>query len=334
MPPASSNSCGVGVAHDPARLAGVGPGDDRAVLGQAEQGVLVAGDGAGLGRGDEAGADPHAVGAERERGGQAPPVEDAAGRDDRHLVADRVDDLGDERHGRDLAGVAAGLGALGDDDVAAGLDRRDGVAHLAAHVDDEHVAAVAEVDDVAGHAEPGDEHGGAAVDDVVDLGLHVLGAAVRRSTPNGLSVSVRTVAISSTISSCRMVEAPRQPKPPASDTAATRRWYETPPMPASITGCSMSRISVSRVRIRRMVRVGPRRHPVARTRRGASGGAWRRWPGARPRTASGRSCAGSSRSTPAARSPAPSTRGGARAPGGANVDMRWSASRARRTSRS
>ena len=97
------------------------------------------------------------------------------------------------------------------------------------------------------------------------------GAAVRRSTPNGLSVSFRTLAISSTISSWRMVDAPRQPKPPASETAATRRWYETPPMPASITGCSMSRISVSRVRIRRMVRVGPRRHPVSRTRRGASG---------------------------------------------------------------
>ena len=67
-------------------------------------------------------------------------------------------------------------------------------------------------------------------------------------------------------------------------------------MPASITGCSMSRISVSRVRIRRMVRVGPRRHPGWRTCRGASGGAWPRWPGASPRTASGRSCGGSSRS--------------------------------------
>ena len=35
---------------------------------------------------------------------------------------DRVDDLGDEHHRRDLAGVAAGLGALGDDDVDALLD--------------------------------------------------------------------------------------------------------------------------------------------------------------------------------------------------------------------
>ena len=38
-------------------------------------------------------------------------------RDGRH----GVDDLGDEHHRADLAGVAAGLGALGDDDVDAGL---------------------------------------------------------------------------------------------------------------------------------------------------------------------------------------------------------------------
>ena len=38
-----------------------------------------------------------------------------------------------------------------------------------------------------------------------------------------------------------MVEAPRQPNPPASETAATSRGYDTPPMPASMTGCSMSR---------------------------------------------------------------------------------------------
>ena len=35
----------------------------------------------------------------------------------------------------------------------------------------------------------------------------------------------------------------------ASDTAATSRWYDTPPMPASITGCSICKRSVSRVRI-------------------------------------------------------------------------------------
>src|SRR5688500_10035161 len=48
-----------------------------------------------------------------------------------------------------------------------------------------------------------------------------------------------------------MVDAPNVPMPPASLTAATRRWYDTPPIPASITGCSTSSTSVSRVRIRR-----------------------------------------------------------------------------------
>ncbi len=45
--------------------------------------------------------------------------------------------------------------------------------------------------------------------------------AVSRSTPNGLSVAARTAAISSTMRSSPMVAAPRQPKPPASETALT-----------------------------------------------------------------------------------------------------------------
>ena len=44
--------------------------------------------------------------------------------------------------------------------------------------------------------------------------------------------------------------------PPASDTAATSWWYDTPPMPASITGCSMSRSSVRRVRMGSTVATG------------------------------------------------------------------------------
>ena len=48
------------------------------------------------------------------------------------------------------------------------------------------------------------------------------GMAVRRSTPKGLSVPFRTSAISATMRSLLMVEAPRQPKPPASETATTR----------------------------------------------------------------------------------------------------------------
>jgi hypothetical protein len=61
------------------------------------------------------------------------------------------------------------------------------------------------------------------------------GMAVSRSTPNGLDVSSLTLAISSG-SSSPIVDAPSVPMPPASLTAATRAWYDTPPMPASITG--------------------------------------------------------------------------------------------------
>jgi hypothetical protein len=98
------------------------------------------------------------------------------------------------------------------------------VTDLAAHVGHDDVVAVAQVDDVAGHTEPGDEHLGPAVDDRLHPAGHVAGRAVSRSTPKGLSVSARTAAISSTISSWPMVEAPMQPKPPASETAATTWW--------------------------------------------------------------------------------------------------------------
>src|SRR5262245_3368760 len=108
------------VANDPAGLAGVRPCDDGAVLGGGKQRVLVAGNGPGFVGGDEPGADPDAVGAEGERGGEAAPVEESAGRHDGNLCADRVDDLRHERDGRHLAGVPAGLRSLGDDEVAAG----------------------------------------------------------------------------------------------------------------------------------------------------------------------------------------------------------------------
>ena len=50
------------------------------------------------------------------------------------------------------------------------------------------------------------------------------GIAVSRSTPNGFEVSARTLAISSGSSSAPIVLAPSVPMPPASLTAATRRW--------------------------------------------------------------------------------------------------------------
>ena len=48
-------------------------------------------------------------------------AEDAAGRHDGHPVADGIDDLGDQRHGRHRARVPACFGALGDDEQAAQL---------------------------------------------------------------------------------------------------------------------------------------------------------------------------------------------------------------------
>ena len=91
---------------------------------EPQERFLVAAHRARFGRRDEARAEPHAVGAERERGREAAPVEDAARRDDRHPIADRVDDLRHERHGRDRAGVAARFGALRDHEVAARLRPR------------------------------------------------------------------------------------------------------------------------------------------------------------------------------------------------------------------
>ncbi len=47
------------------------------------------------------------------------------------------------------------------------------------------------------------------------------GNAVSRSTPSGLSVSAFAARISAPSSSELIVEAPKQPNPPASETAAT-----------------------------------------------------------------------------------------------------------------
>ena len=71
-------------------------------------------------------ADPHALRAERQRGGDLTTGADAAGGEHRGR-RDRVDDLGHEHHRRDLTGVAAGLVALRDHDV-------DAVVHVALRV--------------------------------------------------------------------------------------------------------------------------------------------------------------------------------------------------------
>ena len=53
------------------------------------------------------------------RRGHLAAAADAAGGEHRHVRADGVDHLGHQHHRGDLAAVAAGLGALGDDDVDA-----------------------------------------------------------------------------------------------------------------------------------------------------------------------------------------------------------------------
>ncbi len=157
-----------------------------------------------------------------------------------------------------VPGVAAGFGALRDHEVAAGLDRGDRVAHLAAHARDEHVAVVQSFDDVARDAEPGDEQRRAAGHDLCASASMRSGSAASRSTPNGLSVAASTATISSIEllglhgrrhRACRSRPRPI-PRRPA-------RWYETPPIPASITGCSMPSISVSRVLMRPSLQAVP-----------------------------------------------------------------------------
>ena len=160
---------GVLVADDPHGLPREGAADGRPVLFGPYQRVLVPGNRPGLGRGNEPSADPHSVGAEGQGRGQPSAVEDPAGRHHGDLGADRVDDLGDQRHGGDQAGVPPGLGPLGDHDVASGVEGAAGMVDLAAHVDDQHVVAVAEIDDVGGNPQAGHEDRRPAVDDLLHL---------------------------------------------------------------------------------------------------------------------------------------------------------------------
>ena len=108
--------------------------------------------------------------------------------------------------------MAAGLGALGDDEVAAGVECAPGVFDLAAHRDDEHAVSVAEVDDVRRDAESGDEGARAALDQEFDVLREGLGEAPSGGRRRRASmVSARVAAISCESRSLDIVEAPRHP---------------------------------------------------------------------------------------------------------------------------
>jgi hypothetical protein len=104
----------------PGRLPGERPGPQRVGRGRGQHLLLHDGVRLGLLGGEPNRAAPHALGAERHGRGHLATPADAAGTEhgDRR---DGVHHLGDEDHGPDLAGVAPGLGTLGDDDVDAGL---------------------------------------------------------------------------------------------------------------------------------------------------------------------------------------------------------------------
>lgn len=131
-------------------------GADVVVEAGRDNGVLV-----GLGRtslvgDDEARSDPDGAGAEHEGCGQGLAVEDAAGGDDldwlsghgRRLALDELDNSGDENGGWDVAGVAASLATLGDDEIDTEIKALLHMLWVADHVHVENAICVEPLDDV------------------------------------------------------------------------------------------------------------------------------------------------------------------------------------------
>jgi hypothetical protein len=100
--------------------------------------------------GDEAGAHPDALGAQRQAGGEAAAVIEAAGAD--HGDLHRFDRLGQQRQGADEARMAAAFAALADDRVTAGLLGLDRVLHRAADDHDLEAGLLELLHDRHGHA--------------------------------------------------------------------------------------------------------------------------------------------------------------------------------------
>ena len=111
-------------AQLPRRLAGAAFGTDGVARGGRDH--LFAEDFGGLGFD---GGEPHRTGpdagrAHRHAGRHLPPGHDTAGGQHRHVAdrLDRLDHFRHQHHGRDLAAMAAGLGALYHEDIDAGRD--------------------------------------------------------------------------------------------------------------------------------------------------------------------------------------------------------------------
>jgi hypothetical protein len=141
-------------------LAGERPRPQRVGGGGDEHLLLDHRVGLGLVGGEPHRTAPHALGAEGHRRGHLAAPTDATSTQHRDRC-DGVDHLGDEHHGSDLAGVATGLGTLGDDDVDTGLHVALGVHRLAGQGTDEATLLLHPVDEeLRGRAERvGDERG-------------------------------------------------------------------------------------------------------------------------------------------------------------------------------
>ena len=99
-----------------------------------------------------------------------------------------------------------------------------GVGDLAAHVDDEDTVLVAELDGVGRYAEAGNEDARPFVDQHFDLGDHVAGHRRQEVDAKRLVGGLAHQAHLGDHLVLAHRLAPRQPKPPASETAATSRW--------------------------------------------------------------------------------------------------------------
>lgn len=105
------------------------------------------------------GAAPHALRAQRQAGGDLAATGNAASGQHRHFASAGFNHLGHQHHGGDLAGVAAGLGALGDDHIDPGLHMAGRVVGLAAHRADHDLALAQQGDYIRrGRAQRADHH--------------------------------------------------------------------------------------------------------------------------------------------------------------------------------